>query len=151
MKRSPLRRKSPTKRRTTSPRCTVQRCSKPGDPLCVTHTEQRADRLFSLFIRNRDGRCTANFHHDCGQSLHAAHIIGRRNQSVRYSPANVHALCPAAHILVDQHGREGIKYQWALSRLGFDAFVDLTEESRAMTKRKDSAQTALAWLEAEAA
>lgn len=150
MKRTPLKRKRATPRRTTSPRCASLRCNKPGSPLCVTHTEQRADRLFSLYVRNRDGACTANFPHDCDGFLQAAHIIGRRNQSVRYDPRNVHALCRAAHMLVDQHGREGIKYQWALSRIGFDAFLDLTEESRAMTKRKDAAGTALAWLEAAA-
>jgi len=148
MKRTPLKRKSATKRRTTSPRCERQRCNKRAEieGLCVSHAEQRADDLMSLWVRARDHFCMANFEHECSGRFQAAHIIGRRNQAVRYDPRNVWSLCDKAHPKVDQHTAFGIKVDWALSLLGEDGFAALREDARVMTDRRQAIEAALGWL-----
>lgn len=159
MKRSPMPRRSAKPKKRKPHACAVRsnthtgpaRSLQGGPSYCAKHAEQRADRLFSLWVRDRDGRCTASpvFHTDCDGPLQAAHIVGRRNQRVRYSPANVHAVCRAHHIAIDQHGREGAKYDWAVFVLGETQFTDLRIKARQTANRLDAALSALAWLESE--
>ena len=54
----------------------------------------KADKLFSEFIRNRDGKCVK-----CGRVgvLHCHHIISRSCKAVRWDEDNAIALCPGHH------------------------------------------------------
>lgn len=117
MKRAPMPRKRAKPRRTTSPRCSSQRCKKRAEirGLCISHAENRADRLFSRWVRDRDGRCTAAgvLDGECKGILQAAHIVGRRNHAVRYDPHNCWTACAAHHYTIDQHGQEAAKHLWA--------------------------------------
>jgi len=56
---------------------------------------KRADKLFSQYIRNRDGRCR-----NCGtfERLQCAHIISRSYKAIRVDPDNAVALCQACHV-----------------------------------------------------
>lgn len=56
---------------------------------------KEADRLFSLFIRQRDGVCQK-----CGDNwfLQNAHIISRSYRRVRFDPDNCMALCRKCHM-----------------------------------------------------
>ena len=146
-----MKRKRSTPRRTTSPRCTTRSCTKRAEihGLCVSHAEQRADRLFSKWVRARDGRCTAAgvLGGECKGMLQAAHIVGRRNHSVRFDPSNVHALCAAHHYTVDQHGQENAKYRWACHVLGAEGHERLMSVwANQGTKRRTSIDNALLWL-----
>lgn len=160
MKRSPMPRKAARPRRKPAVTCATLRCKRrPGTnaPMCVQHLEAKADRLFSLWVRERDGYCTYIRHSgygwqlvdrcNVGTGIQAAHIIGRRNKAVRFDPANVHALCPAHHVMVDQHGREHAKYDWAVSLLGESGFAALRERARIPKPRITAALEALEWLE----
>jgi hypothetical protein len=148
MKRSPLRRRSPIKRRTTSPRCSRQRCNRAAsvEGRCITHAEQDADRAFSVWVRARDGTCTAAVVLDtpCGGPLQAAHIIGRANHTTRFSPDNVHAACRDHHMHIDQYGSEAAKWRWATAVLGERRYTSLMIRGRAITKRADAVAAALA-------
>lgn len=144
----PKKRSKP--RRTTSPRCRKQRCNKRAeiDDLCVTHADDKAWKAFSKMIRERDGDCTAkgvleSFVGDCMGGLAAAHIVGRRNQAVRFDPDNVHALCHAHHVTVDQAGQEHAKYIWAVAVLGGERYVALMERSRPTVDRREAIRAAL--------
>jgi hypothetical protein len=57
--------------------------------------KSKADRLFSLIIRERDKACRR-----CGttESLQCAHIVSRRYHAVRWSLDNAIALCAGCHI-----------------------------------------------------
>lgn len=100
--------------------------------LCIGHAEAEADRLFSLWVRARDGRCTAKtlFESPCSGPLQCAHIIGRRNKAVRFDPDNAHALCAAHHAKVDQHESLGGKYEWIVAVLGEERWQALVERAR---------------------
>jgi len=140
-------------RRTTSPRCHIQRCGKRATiaGLCVTHADRESWRLFSLFIRNRDGRCTAAglFGFACNGPLQAAHIIGRRNWQVRLDPRNVHAACAAHHRWLDSSGREGYKREWATRILGEAEYDRLYADALVMGDRTQAIAAALAILTAK--
>jgi hypothetical protein len=148
-----LQKKRATPRRTTSPRCRKQRCNKRAeiDDLCVTHADDLAWHLFSKFVRERDGRCTAigvidSFLGECQGGPQAAHIVGRRNQRVRFDPLNVHTLCMAHHMTVDQSGQEHAKYAWAVAVLGEDGYDALMQRARKPLDRRVAIRAALAEL-----
>ena len=152
--RTPLKkRRQGPKRRTLSPRCSRQRCGAIAriGPLCVRHAEIEADTRFSVYVRKRDGRCTAVGTLDgllCSGPLQAAHIVGRRNQTMRYNRLNVWALCAAHHMHVDQYGSEAAKYLWAMYVLGSpDEYDDhMLWANTTHTDRTDAIESALAWL-----
>ncbi len=59
-----------------------------------TTLRNKADKLFSLLIRSRDGRCVRCSRTD---GLQCAHIVGRRYFAVRWDEANAVALCMGCH------------------------------------------------------
>lgn len=156
MKRAPMpRRRTGKPRRKPAVTCSTRSCSRrpAGNGLCVQHLEARADRLFSLWVRARDGRCTYPVYPEqpCGMTtaLQAAHYIGRRNKAVRFDPDNVHALCSQHHVMVDQHGREHAKHDWILAVLGEWDMALLHGRARTPKDRITAALEALAWLEGD--
>ena len=114
--RKPLPKKRKAPRRYKTPRCDVRGCRKPqevrwaeiehgaianatgalvyGFGMCRSHAKAEADRRFSLFIRQRDGKCLR-----CGKTegLQCAHICSRRYLSVRWFEWNARALCLGCH------------------------------------------------------
>lgn len=67
------------------------------------------DKLWSTAIRSRDGACVA-----CGKTncrLEAAHIMGRRYRTLRWSLDNGITLCKPCHQVYDEHlpGHDYIK------------------------------------------
>ena len=58
--------------------------------------EKRADRLFSEFIRARDGRCILA-DENCQGELHAHHLFSRRFKATRWDPRNGATLCAWHH------------------------------------------------------
>ena len=67
------------------------RISKKG----VSYYRDKADELFSQYIRLRDGKCLK-----CGKttSLQCSHIEGRRNMRLRFDPMNAITLCAGCHL-----------------------------------------------------
>src|SRR3990167_7578217 len=57
--------------------------------------ENQLDRVFSLYIRNRDKRCLK-----CGtkENLQCAHIFSRTARSVRWNALNALTLCYKCHL-----------------------------------------------------
>jgi 5-methylcytosine-specific restriction endonuclease McrA len=57
---------------------------------------KRADKLFSKYVRARDGACL-----NCGsiEFLQAAHIISRSYKSIRVNPDNCVCLCRSCHVM----------------------------------------------------
>lgn len=84
--------------------------------------KRECDRLFSLFIRKRDGRCQT-----CPKTvgLQCAHGFSRRYIGTRLDPENAFALCAGCHYRYtldplgwDEwlRGRMGDRYEWIRAR-----------------------------------
>jgi hypothetical protein len=104
-------------------RCSILRCKRPSAvlDLCKTHAKMRADQLFSVFIRVRDGTCQAEGEHQGG--LQCAHLIPRRYLSVRWDPANAVALCAGHHTYFTHRPLEWDG--WVRERFGPGTYDDL--------------------------
>lgn len=87
-------------------------------------TEAEADRLFSLAIRYRDGKCVR-----CGATdrLQCAHVIPRNYRSVRWTPANAVTFCQSCHMWQTHHPLEGEDFFKAL--LGEEVFEKLRADA----------------------
>jgi hypothetical protein len=119
---------------------------------CIKHAEMHADRLFSRYVRDRDGVCTgaAVLNGECRGILQAAHVVGRRNYAVRFSPMNCWSLCQGHHMVVDQHGFEHAKHIWAGVNLlaAGTTYDELMSQAAIITKRRTATEEALDWLHA---
>ncbi len=89
--------------------CSVLRCKRrlAAAGLCGTHLLQKADKVFSLYIRQRDGRCVR-----CGKAdgLQCMHIISRRYRAVRWNDLNAMAGCMACHVFYTHRPLEWIEF-----------------------------------------
>lgn len=119
MKRVPLKRKRATSRRTTSPRCVVQRCGKRAthDQWCLTHATRKADTMFSLWARKDMPWCAK-----CGatERLQWAHVHSRRYKAIRWHRHNYVILDARCHAYFTHHPleweqwcrTEGVPWDW---------------------------------------
>lgn len=99
-----------------------------------------ADRLFSEYIRRRDGKCVrcgrtgrpnANGHPILG--LQASHYHGRRKEATRFDPENVDAVCSGCH---QYWGENREKYTaWKREQLGENGFFLLEIRSKSYHKK----------------
>ena len=90
-----------------------------------TTLRNKADKLFSLAIRNRDDHCLA-----CGSAfrLQCAHIVSRRYGATRWSMDNAVCLCARCHLKYthDPLGWE----EWVDDRFGKGRLVQLKLRAR---------------------
>lgn len=89
----------------------------------------KADRLFSVYIRHRDRVCQK-----CGQSEHlqCAHIFSRRYFGTRWDAENALALCVGCH---KYFTHAPIEWEdWILARIGEEKYRELRARAQAVTK-----------------
>jgi len=135
MKRSPISRRTPMKRVRSTPRrvstwppelqCVRKRCTSLRTVLdwCGKHAREEADRLFSLYIRQRDGGCQV-----CGLSiallrgdLQCMHGVSRRKFATRWDPANSWAGCSRCHLAMTLDPNRW--HLWMEGRIGTEALA----------------------------
>lgn len=81
----------------------------------------KADQVFSEYIRRRDNRCVR-----CGKyqgewkRLQCSHFFGRRKESVRFDPQNADGLCAGCHIYFGSNPESCRAFK--LAQLGEDAY-----------------------------
>ncbi len=63
----------------------------------VKTLRNKADRLWSEMIRQRDGHCRRCLRHPPEIVLQAAHVISRRYKAIRWDERNGIALCVGCH------------------------------------------------------
>lgn len=97
----------------------------------------KADALFSLYIRTRDKwtcqRC-GRYHRPPTRALHCAHHFGRWKESTRFDPDNCDALCHGCHSYFTANPREYVI--WKEKRLGPSRYACL-EVAASDYKKKD--------------
>lgn len=93
----------------------------------VKTLRNRADKLWSLAVRQRDGKCRR-----CGRTspevvLHGAHIISRRYKAIRWEPINGLCLCAGCHMWAH---RFPVDFDWwAQELIGEDIYIDLRKRA----------------------
>lgn len=111
----------------------------------------QADRLFSQYIRIRDGKCLRCLSpvefNDKGLPIshQASHFQGRGKEATRFDTDNVCTLCMGCHMYFTAHPAE--HYQWQVQRLGEDGVNKLIIQSNSY-KKKDRRMEIIIWKEA---
>jgi 5-methylcytosine-specific restriction endonuclease McrA len=93
----------------------------------------KLDKIFSLYIRNRDGyRCVL-----CGRTkeivpIDAGHLLSRVSHSVRWDEQNVFAQCRDCNLTHEYHAENFT--MWFLNKFGKDQYERLYAKSKKPTK-----------------
>lgn len=105
----------------------------------------KADRLFSLYIRTRDKwtcqRCSNRFQPPTS-GLHCSHFVGRAKENTRFEPLNCDSLCHGCHQFFSSHPIE--HYEWQVARKGQQT-VDNLRLWGNIYKKKDRKAEAMYW------
>jgi hypothetical protein len=81
--------------------------------LCAKHAQREADRLFSLYIRQRDTICQVCLREPAEQ---CAHLISRRYYALRWNPDNAIGACRFCHT---RYTHNPLAWDdWCATRLG---------------------------------
>lgn len=108
---------------------------------------RKADKLFSLYIRERDGwkcvRCGKQ-HDKSSKNFGVSHYYGRRHEATRFDPENVDSMCNLpCHSEWEHEKKEGREYyNFKLKQLGQDRFDRLLLRKH-ISGTKDDAMTML--------
>lgn len=101
----------------------------------------KADKVFSQYIRLRDGMCMRCYSdvkvNEKGLPIthQASHYFGRGKESTRFDPDNVDCLCHGCHRIWGSDDREAYR-SFKIRQLGEDEFNFLTLRSNT-TQKKD--------------
>jgi hypothetical protein len=101
----------------------------------------KADSVFSQYIRLRDGSCQR-----CGnvcETLQASHFYGRSKESTRFDPDNVDALCYGCHVYWGSTDREAYR-EFKIKQLGKQGFKMLIVRANTY-KKKDRKMEYIIW------
>ena len=128
MKRSPLKRKTPLRKRSAK-----------------TLTAE-LDKLFSKYIRQH-GKCeAAGYEYNgrviaCSDRLECAHLKSRRHKAIRWDPINARCLCNSHHRFFTEHPDEWTRWNEARAPGIWDWL------NRALLEGYGGEKEALEWLE----
>lgn len=100
-----------------------------------------SDKLFSLFIRSRDGwncqRCSKHYEPPT-MALHCSHFQGRGKEATRFDPLNADALCYGCHQYFTSHPAD--HFNWQTERKGKKVIEALILRSNTYKKRDDKTE-----------
>ena len=90
---------------------------------------KKADKVFSLYIRNRDKKCVC-----CGatENLQNGHLIKRGRKSIRFHEKNCNCQCASCNI---KHNHYPEFYtNWFIKKYGQAEYEALIEQSKELKK-----------------
>lgn len=98
----------------------------------------KADQVFSEYIRKRDKRCVRckrpGYGKDGIKGLQCSHYFGRRNECTRFDPENADALDMGCHQIWGSNDRESYR-EFKIKQLGEKGFKDLRIRSQMVCKK----------------
>lgn len=107
----------------------------------------KADKVFSLYIRTRDNwtcqRCKKQYTPPTS-ALHCSHFMGRGKEATRFDEENADALCYGCHQYFTSQPIE--HYDWQVQRKGEKKIQALRLRSN-LYHKKDRAMAHLYWSE----
>lgn len=96
----------------------------------------KADRVFSLYIRTRDEwkckRCMKQYTPPTN-ALQCSHFVGRRKEATRFDPLNADALCYGCHQYFTSHPYE--HREWQIAQKGEEVVEQLILYSNTYHKK----------------
>lgn len=105
----------------------------------------KADTLFSLYVRTRDKwtcqRCGHGYNPPTA-ALHCSHFVGRGKENTRFEPLNADSLCYGCHSFFTAHPLEHI--EWQVNRKG-QKLVDKLRLAGNTYKKKDRELERIYW------
>lgn len=106
----------------------------------------KADALFSKYVRIRDKKCLRCGRRGSGDlgitGLQCSHFYGRRKESTRFDLLNADSLCAGCHRFFTEHKTE--YEEWKLEQLGQKEYDLLTLRANTPGKR-DRKMQAIIW------
>ena len=105
---------------------------------------RQSDKLFSLYIRTRDGWCCQRcgaYHEPPTSALHCSHFQGRGKENTRFDENNCDALCYGCHRYFT--AQPGEHYNWQVKRKGQKMVDRLILASNTYKKRDDKLEAML--------
>lgn len=99
----------------------------------------KADRVFSQFIRTRDKICVrckskVEFRNGLPISHQNSHFFGRGKESTRFEPDNCDTLCYACHFLWGGTDHEAYR-RFKIKQLGKERFKHLDVQAHTLVKK----------------
>jgi hypothetical protein len=105
-------------------------------------TSAKADKEFSLFIRDRDKTCFF-----CpNKATQNSHFWGRGNSATRYDPENCDGICGGCHMR-HEGSKQGLYRDLKIVQLGQARYDDLELRARSIVKRHDAIVLCMRFLE----
>lgn len=105
-------------------------------------TSDKADKLFSVWVRQRDKTCffCAN------PATQNSHFWGRGNSATRYDPINCDGICGGCHMR-HEGNKQGLYRDKKISQLGQSGYDLLEKRGRSIMKRSDALLEFQEWYE----
>jgi hypothetical protein len=103
----------------------------------------KADKEFSLFIRDRDKTCFFCLN----RATQNSHFWGRGNSATRYDPENCDGVCGGCHMR-HEGSKQGIYRELKIKQLGIGRYEALERRARSIVKRSDAIAQCMALLKA---
>jgi len=105
-------------------------------------SSDKADREFSLFIRQRDPRCFF-FRTGCpNPSSQNSHFWGRGNSATRYDPENCDGICGGCHMR-HEGNKQGLYRELKIAQLGKARYAALEKHARSTMPRRNAIITCM--------
>ena len=105
-------------------------------------TTDKADILFSRWIRERDKKCFF-----CNNpATQNSHFWGRGNSATRYDPENCDGICGGCHMR-HEGNKQGLYRDKKIEQLGKDKYDLLEKKARSVVKRADALLEFQNWYE----
>lgn len=99
----------------------------------VIWTSAKTDKLFSIYIRQRDKKCFF-----CNNvATQNSHFWGRGNSATRYDPLNCDGICGGCHMR-HEGSKQGLYRDKKILQLGEDGYRELEKRARSIMKRQDA-------------
>lgn len=137
MKRTGFKKKAykPMARISKNPANVALRKKKAKVKRALKWTSKKADTAFSIWIRERDGKCKR-----CGKfgKLTNSHFWGRTHSATRYDPENCDAFCWLPCHYQWEHEKQGAYRDFKINQLGQERYDALERRARSSMKRSEA-------------
>lgn len=107
-------------------------------------TSAKADKLFSIYIRERDQHC-----YFCNnKATQNSHFWGRGHSATRYDPENCDGICGGCHMR-HEGSKQGLYREKKIEQLGEDGYMALQRRAMSTVKRSDAIARCMVLLSTE--